>query len=140
MKQFSYRQRDDAFGQSMLALRTSLGLTQAGLAERLHVSGRAIRGWEAGRSYPEAHHLQHVITLAVQQHAFPPGQEAEQIRALWKAARQKVFLDERWLSTLLGSSPASLSLVAPLPVGGEKCAYGKVKARSYISFGMCIRT
>jgi transcriptional regulator with XRE-family HTH domain len=82
MKRFSYRQRDDAFGQSMLALRTSLGLTQAGLAERLRVSRRAVRGWEAGRSYPKAHHLQHVMTLAVQQHTFPLGREEEEIRAL----------------------------------------------------------
>src|SRR3989454_6821829 len=115
MKRFSYRQRDDAFGQSMLALRTSLGLTQAELAERLGVSGRAVREWEAGSSYPKAPHLQHVITLAVQQQAFPPGREAEEIRALWKAARQKVLLDEQWLSTLLGRSGPSLELVAPRP-------------------------
>src|SRR3989440_4478356 len=116
MKRFSYRQRDDAFGQSMLALRTSLGLTQAELAERLRVSGRAVREWEAGSSYPKAPHLQHVITLAVRASAFPPGREAEEIRALWKAAHQKVLLDEQWLSALLGRSPSSLSLVDPLPV------------------------
>ncbi len=115
MKRFSYRQRDHAFGQSMLALRTSLGLTQAELAERLRVSGRAVREWEAGSSYPKAPHLQHVITLAVRASAFPPGREAEEIRALWKAARQKVLLDEQWLSTLLGRSPPSLELVAPRP-------------------------
>src|SRR6266568_8601803 len=116
MKRFSYRQRDDAFGQSMLTLRTSLGLTQAELAERLRVSGRAVREWEAGSSYPKAPHLQHVITLAVRASAFPPGREAEEIRALWKAARQKVLLDEQWLSTLLGRSPPSRSLVARLSV------------------------
>ncbi len=115
MKRFSSRQRDDAFGQSMLALWTSLGLTQAELAERLRVSGRAVREWEAGSSYPKAPHLQHVITLAVQQQAFPPGREAEEIRALWKAGRQKVLLDEQWLSTLLGRSRPSLELVAPRP-------------------------
>src|SRR5256714_11549556 len=107
MKRFSYRQRDHAFGQSMLALRTSLGLTQAELAERLRVSGRAVREWEAGSSYPKAQHLQHLMTLAVRASAFPPGREAEEIRTLWKAARQKVLLDEQWLSTLLGRSPPS---------------------------------
>src|SRR5437899_58028 len=86
MKRFSSRQRDDAFGQSMLALRTSLGLTQAELAHRLGVSGRAVRQWEAGLSYPKAEHLQQVMTLAVRASAFPPGREAEEIRALWKAA------------------------------------------------------
>src|SRR5712691_10662310 len=116
MKRFSYRQRDDAFGQSMLALRTSLGLTQAELAQRLGVSGRAVREWEAGSSYPKAPHLQHVITLAVQQQAFPPGQEAEEIRSLWKAARQKVLLDERWLQELLGTQRPQLASVPPGPV------------------------
>src|SRR5947208_3572107 len=115
MKRFSSRQRDDAFGQSMLALRTTLGLTQGELAQRLGVSGRAVRQWETGSSYPKAPHLQHVITLAVRASAFPPGREAEEIRALWKAARQKVLLDEQWLSTLLGRSGPSLELVAQPP-------------------------
>src|SRR5712691_642550 len=116
MKRFSYRQRDDAFGQSMLALRTSLGLTQAELAERLGVSGRAVREWEAGSSYPKAPHLQHVITLAVRASAFPAGREAEEIRALWKAARQKVLLDEVWLASLLGRTRPTLTLLPPVPL------------------------
>ncbi len=108
----------------MLALRTTLGLTQAGLAQRLGVSVRAVRGWEAGSSYPKAHHLQHIMTLAVQQQAFPSGREAEEIRALWKAGRQKVFLDEQWLATLLGRSRLSLELVAPPPVPARAAAGG----------------
>ncbi|MFL5658045.1 MAG: NB-ARC domain-containing protein [Ktedonobacteraceae bacterium] len=116
MKRFSYRERDNAFGQAMLSLRTGIGLTQAGLADLLGISRRAVGEWEAGSSYPTAQHLQHVITLAVQQQAFAAGREAEEIRALWKAAHQKVLLDEQWLSTLLGRSPSSLSLVDPLPV------------------------
>src|SRR5205814_1408758 len=62
-------------------------------------------------SYPKAHHLRHVICLAVQQHVFPPGREAEEIRAFWKAAHQKVLLDEAWLSALLtqpSAAPASV--------------------------------
>src|SRR2546421_3307966 len=129
MKRFSYRQRDDAFGQSMLALRTSLGLTQAELAERLRVSGRAVREWEAGSSYPKAPHLQHVITLAVRASAFPPGREAEEMRALWKAARQKVLLDERWLQELLGRSHPSLELVAPRPSLAAQPAVAAREAR-----------
>ena len=38
MKQSFYRERDYAFGQAMLSLRTAIGLTQAGLAELLSVS------------------------------------------------------------------------------------------------------
>src|SRR5437016_12986283 len=115
MKRFSYRERDYSFGQAMLTLRTTIGLTQAGLADLLGVSRRAVGEWEAGSSYPKAHHLQHLIRLAMQQHAFPPGREAEEIRALWQAARQKVLLDERWLATLLGRSHPSPALVAPRP-------------------------
>jgi WD40 repeat protein/transcriptional regulator with XRE-family HTH domain len=101
MKRFSYRERDYGFGQVMLSLRTSIGLTQAGLADLLGISRRSVGDWEAGNSYPKPHHLQHVIRLAVQQRVFPPGREAEEIRAFWKAAHQKVLLDEAWLSALL---------------------------------------
>ena len=113
MKRFSYRERDYAFGQAMLTLRTNIGLTQAGLADLLGVSRRAVGEWEAGSSYPKAHHLQHVMSLAVQQQALPPGREAEEIRAYWKAAHQKVLLDESWLAALLTqpSPPAT-----PVPV------------------------
>src|SRR5437016_9495640 len=113
MKRFSYRERDYSFGQAMLTLRTTIGLTQAGLADLLGVSRRAIGEWEAGSSYPKAHHLQHVMSLAVQQQAFAAGREEEEIRAFWKAAHQKVLLDESWLSALLNPpSPPP----APVPV------------------------
>ena len=45
MPRHSYRERDYAFGQVMLKLRSSIGLTQAGLAERLRVSRRADGCW-----------------------------------------------------------------------------------------------
>src|SRR5256885_4419565 len=101
VKRYSYHERDYAFGQLMLTLRTTIGLTQAGLAELLHVHRRAVAGWEAGSSYPKAEHLKELMTLAVQQQAFPAGREEEEIRALWKAAHQKVLLDEAWLRDLL---------------------------------------
>jgi len=113
MKRFSYGERDYAFGQAMLTLRTTIGLTQAGLADLLGVSRRAVGEWETGSSYPTAHHLQHVITLAMRTSTFPPGREAEEIRAFWKMAHQKVLLDESWLSALLNQpSPPP----APVPV------------------------
>src|SRR5947209_19460932 len=70
VKSYSYHERDYAFGQLMLTLRTTIGLTQAGLAELLHVHRRAVAGWEAGSSYPKAEHLKELMTLAVQQQAF----------------------------------------------------------------------
>jgi hypothetical protein len=46
----------------------------------------------------------------MQQQAFPAGREEEEIRALWKAAHQKVWLDDAWLHDLLAPlSPVQLS-------------------------------
>jgi transcriptional regulator with XRE-family HTH domain len=106
MPRYSYRERDYPFGQVMLTLRTSIGLTQVGLARLLGVSRRAVADWEAGSSYPKADHLQHVLELCVQQQVFEPGREAEEIRALWKKAHQRVLIDEVWLSALLARPSA----------------------------------
>src|ERR1700682_3901416 len=116
MKWLSYGEHDYAFGQTMLTLRSAIGLTQAGLAERLGVSRRAVGEWGAGNSYPKAERLKHLIELGVNRQAFAAAREAEEIRAVWKAARQKVLLDEPWLSSLLASARPSLELVAPLPL------------------------
>src|SRR3989441_3976511 len=121
VKRYSYHERDYAFGQLMLSLRMRLGLTQDGLAEVLHVHRRAVAGWEAGSSYPKADHLKELMTLAVQQQAFAAGGEEEEIRALWKAAHQKMLLDEDWLRDLLAPPapiplfPQAQPLVAPAP-------------------------
>src|SRR6266571_6590604 len=126
VKRTVYGEHDYAFGQMMLTLRTTIGLTQAGLAERLGVSRRAVLEWEAGSSYPKVERLTLLIELGVQQQAFPTGREAEEIHVLWKAAHQKVLLDEAWLQDLLasarpiplfpqaqtGASPADLELAA----------------------------
>ena len=116
MKRFSYGERDYAFGQSLLTLRTAIGLTQAGLAEFLGVSRKAVGGWESGDSYPKAEHLKQLIELAVKQQAFTAGREAEEIRAFWKAAHQKVMLDESWLSTLLSQQSPSPVHMEPMQV------------------------
>ena len=94
MKRYSYGERDYAFGQAMLTLRTHIGLTQASLADRLGISRRAVAEWEAGSAYPKVDHLTQLIALGMQQQAFAAGREAEEIRALWQAAHQKVLLDE----------------------------------------------
>src|SRR5260221_10576972 len=116
MNRSLYGERDYAFGQRILTLRTQLGLTQTGLAELLHVSRRAVTEWEAGSSYPKAEHLKHLIALGVQQQAFPAGREAEEIRALWHAAHQKLLLDEAWLAALLGQTRPALTLLHPVPL------------------------
>src|SRR5712692_8377121 len=116
MKRFSYSERDYAFGQIMLTLRTNIGLTQAGLGDLLGVSRRAVARWEAGSSYPTVERLKQLITLGVQQQAFPAGREEEEIRALWLAAHQKVLLDEAWLAALLGRPRPALTLLPPVPL------------------------
>ncbi len=116
MNRSPYGERDYAFGQAMLTLRTSIGLTQAGLADLLHVSRRAVGEWEAGSSYPTADHLKRLIMLGVQQQAFPAGREAEEIRALWKAAHQKVLLDELWLAELLSQQRPPPPFATPQPI------------------------
>ena len=121
MKQFSYGEPDYAFGQAMLTLRTSIGLTQASLAERLHVTRKAVGRWEAGDTYPKASHLKTLLAFALGQQAFPAGREEEEIRAFWHAAHQKVLLDEQWLQGLLGTQRPRLALVASGP--GEQ-TYG----------------
>lgn len=112
------RERDAAFGQLMLQMRTRIGLTQAALAELLGVSRHAVGSWEAGESYPKADRLRQVIALAMQEHAFTVGQEAEEIRALWRAAHQKVLLDERWLHEVLRTPPATPRAEAPMAASG----------------------
>src|SRR5947208_6368144 len=109
MKRSLYGERDYAFGQLMLTLRTNIGLTQAGLAELLGISWRAVAAWEAGSSYPKAERLKQLITIAVRASAFPARREEEEIRALWRAAHTKVLLDEAWLRDLL-APPAPVPL------------------------------
>jgi WD40 repeat protein/transcriptional regulator with XRE-family HTH domain len=113
MKRSSYGERDYAFGQRLLSLRSAIGLTQAELASHLGVSRKAVGGWEAGESYPKAAHLKALLTLCVRQQVFPAGREEEEMRAFWQAAHQKVLLDETWLSTLLHppSAPPAAVLV-----------------------------
>jgi len=76
----------------------------------LGVGRRAVIDWEGGLTYPTVDHLKHFVALATQRQAWPAGREAEEVRALWQAARQKVLLDEAWLGGLLShlqAPPAS---------------------------------
>ncbi len=115
VKKSSYREQDSVFGKLMLTLRTAIGLTQARLAALLGVSRNAVGGWEVGQSYPKAEHLKAFIALALQQHVFAAGREAEEVRALWRAAHQKVLLDEPWLHELLSQQASP-----PVDVAGEQ--------------------
>jgi WD40 repeat protein/transcriptional regulator with XRE-family HTH domain len=109
MKGSSYRERDYTFGQLMLTVRTNMGLTQTSLAQMLGVRRRAVIDWEGGVTYPNVDHLKHFVALAIQSQAFPAGREADEVRALWNAAGQKVLLDEVWLAGLLSDAQSSLA-------------------------------
>ncbi|TMD67642.1 MAG: helix-turn-helix transcriptional regulator, partial [Chloroflexi bacterium] len=54
MKRSSYHEPNYAFGQALLTLRSTARLTQAGVAEELGVSRKAVGEWEAGHNYPQA--------------------------------------------------------------------------------------
>ncbi|HXQ37885.1 MAG TPA: NB-ARC domain-containing protein, partial [Anaerolineales bacterium] len=112
MKGSSYRDRDYAFGQTMLTLRTKIGLTQTGLADFLGVSRRTVGDWEAGNKYPNAEHLSEFIALIIKRHAFPVELEAHEAHVLWHASHQKVLLDEAWLNGLISHkrSPSTAHL------------------------------
>src|SRR5215469_15726007 len=111
-RSYKYSERDYAFGQTMMSLRTTLDMTQVDLAVFLGVSRRAVQGWEGGISYPKLEHLKQFVELCLQRAAFPAGREEEEIRALWRASQQKVRFDETWLHTLVNPPP-------PLPLFPE---------------------
>ncbi len=131
-----YGERDYTFGQLMLTLRTTIGLTQGELADRLGVSRRTIAGWETGSTYPKAEHLKAFLALCVRASAFPAGREEEQMRALWKAAHLKVLLDEDWLRELLRRQTAPLAGAAPR-TGGQTgdAAQARPDAGSRVDWG-----
>src|SRR2546421_132707 len=120
VRRSSYRERDYAFGELILSLRSAIGLTQAGLSDHLGISKKAVGEWEAGSSYPKATHLKALIALAVKEQVWAFGHEEEEIRALWKAAHRKVLLDEPWLSVLLSEPPAPSAQVAVAQSGGAQ--------------------
>jgi len=95
------RERDYEFADTFVTLRTSIGLTQQGLARHLGVASRTVENWEQGLTSPKAESLKAFLELCVHASAFASGREEEQIRAFWSSAHQRVLLDEYWLSELL---------------------------------------
>jgi tetratricopeptide (TPR) repeat protein len=89
---YQYRERDYEFANTLVTLRSTIGLTQQGLATLLGVSSRAVENWEQGLTGPKAEHLKAFIALGVRAAAFAAGHEEEQIRALWIAAASEEAL------------------------------------------------
>jgi transcriptional regulator with XRE-family HTH domain len=66
-------ERENAFGHSCVRLHKSMGLTQRALGRLLGISGQAIRRWERGVQTPKPEHLERLLALCLQRHAFEPG-------------------------------------------------------------------
>ena len=115
-----YHQLDYEFANTFVTLRTTIGLTQQGLAQHLGISSKAVANWEQGLTRPKAEHLKAFLKLCVGHAAFAAGREEEQIRAFWKAARQRVLLDEQWLQELLAQPSPSLAKGAGVPSPGSE--------------------
>src|SRR5258708_36350890 len=127
MKRASYRERDYTFAQQMLTVRTKLALTQTELAQMLGVRRRAVTDWEGGLTYPTVDHLKHLVVLAIERQVFPAGREAEEVRALWQAAHQKLLVDEAWLAEL--QSRARAFQVSTLrEASGRRIDWGDARA------------
>jgi WD40 repeat protein/transcriptional regulator with XRE-family HTH domain len=98
---YHYRERDYAFGNLCLTLRTRMGVTQSELAKLLGVTERTLQTWEGGESYPKVESLKRLIAVCAQHRVFERSHEEKEIRALWQAAHQRVLLDEGWLRALM---------------------------------------
>ncbi len=107
MNRYSYRERDYAFGRTIMTLRSATGLTQTSVGDVLGVSRRTVGSWEKGDKYPKPGHLKGFIVFALEHGAFPAAHEAEVIRSLWEASGQQVQLDEAWLATAIQSLQAT---------------------------------
>jgi WD40 repeat protein/transcriptional regulator with XRE-family HTH domain len=117
----AYRERDYAFAQLLLALRTRAALTQGELAEQIGMHRRSIQKWETGEAYPKAEALQRLIAALLRCGAFSPGAEHPEAHALWELAAQNsthapAEFDEAWFAQMCErSAGASAPPAAPLP-------------------------
>ena len=98
---------------------------------RAHASGIERSAWHLKKSgggvgsrkqLSQGHPPQSVDCPGRQRAGLSFGHEDEEIRALWKAAHQKVLLDESWLSVLLSQPPAPSAQGSVAQSGGAQVA------------------
>ena len=104
-------ERENAFGRSCVALRQQMGLTQRALGRLLGISEQAIQHWERGVHAPKPEHLERLLALCLQRHAFAPGREYEEAQQLWRAAGQQASFDASWMRAQLTAPSAPSALV-----------------------------
>ena len=88
------------------------GLTQRQLAARVGVSRGAVQDWEAGVSYPDAHHLQALIVAFLEADGLMSGYESAEAEAMWaavlrEAPRMQTPFDASWWAAVLKRQPGS---------------------------------
>lgn len=105
------QQHENAFGRSCVALRRKMSLTQRALAKLLGISEQAIQHWERGVHAPKPEHLERLLTICLQHHAFAPGREYLEAQQLWQTAGQQAGFDASWMRVQLAAPSAHSGLV-----------------------------
>ena len=110
-----YRERNYAFGQQLLTLRTRAALTQGELAEQIGVHRRSLQKWEGGESYPKAETLQRLLAIFLVRGVFTSGQELEEATQLWRlvdqdAPQRLTAFDSAWFARLLAERLSTSTL------------------------------
>lgn len=102
---------ENAFGRSCVRLRRNMGLTQRALGRLLGISEQTIQYWERGVHAPKPEHLERLLALCLERHAFALGREHEQAHQLWRAAGQQADFEAFWMQAQLAAPSASPALV-----------------------------
>src|SRR6266566_3823695 len=102
---------ENTFGCSCVRLRQSMGLTQRALGRLLGISEQAIQHWERGVHSPKPEHLERLLALCLERHAFALGREYERAHQLWLAAGQQADFEAFWMRAQLAAPSASPALV-----------------------------
>jgi WD40 repeat protein/transcriptional regulator with XRE-family HTH domain len=110
---------ENTFGRSCVRLRRSIGLTQRALGRLLGISEQAIQYWERGVHAPKPEHLERLLALCLERHAFALGREHEQAHQLWRAAGQQADFEAFWMRAQLAAPSASPALVVLKKEAGE---------------------
>ena len=95
--------RENAFGRSCAQLRKSMGLTQRAIGRFLGISEQAIQRWEHDVYFPTREHLERLLVLGLQRHAFARGREQEEAHQLWRVAGQQVDFESFWMRAQLAA-------------------------------------
>src|SRR5437870_5013501 len=103
---------EESFQGLLLRHRGRTGLTQRELAARVGVSRGSVQDWESGLNYPDAQHLQALITVFLRAGGLAAGREEDDAELLWAAAlreapRMQTPFDAAWWAGLMAHRAGS---------------------------------